>query len=626
MKKPKQPRAAKATTPFQAPAEILSPPPYVGHTSVAPILCTLALLVPLLVLPGLLDNAFNAPKNLLIMLGTSGVLCVYGVRFLLAWEVPISMALTPIILLLLMALNLLSFFYTENLYYTAHAAVLNISCLLLFHFVSLYVDGRRGFWLLAPAAVSGLLVCLESYLQYFGRFILFKWAHEGVMVMGTIGNSNYLGAYLMFPLFALAGLFFLLKERWRLILSASFIFMLGAFLFTRARAAWMGFFLALPVFLMLMKKIHRFSPGAYFRGHRRLVFARGTIAAVVLIGLWAVAPQRFHTMMGYRNVTNSDTLVFRIKKYCPPSLWLFKQNPLFGTGLWSYRNTVYTAQAEINKKDPGFFRDHPEPKPRRVHNEYLEVLNDGGLLGAAALLLFLLIVMRHGWTVIRNPEIELRDRVISATAFSSLVAVMLNAIFFFPFRLNSTMFMTVLMMGLMEGLYLRHNRMIGISKGWKTPLKVVLIPVVVLVLAGILWFTGIRPIMGEIEHLKYKKALGSGKVDAAEKHLLKAIDYDPHNTAYSMWASQLHFYQLRNLGKSDEFISKAIVEFNGDIVLWATYFMKGMLKFNTGSPFEARIAFEKALYYNPNFQEARQKLDEVNRVIKDHDQVLIKFR
>ncbi|MBW1864027.1 MAG: hypothetical protein JRJ02_16980 [Deltaproteobacteria bacterium] len=45
-----------------------------------------------------------------------------------------------------------------------------------------------------------------------------------------------------------------------------------------------------------------------------------------------------------------------------------------------------------------------------------------------------------------------------------------------------------------------------------------------------------------------------------------------------------------------------------------------------GNLFDARSAFEKSLYYNPTFALAKQKLDEVNKVIKDHDRVLIKFR
>jgi O-antigen ligase len=587
----------------------------------------LTFMVPILVLPLILDNPFNTPKNLIILAGTAIMLGLYGIRLLLGREVLHSRSLAPAVTALLIALNLFSFFYTENAFYTARAAVMNISCLLVFHFVALYADCKQALRLLVATAAAGILVSAETYLQYNGHFILFPWVQEGSMVMGTIGNSNSLGAYMMFPLFGLAGLLFLWKGKWQpILLSMLFLFMLVAFALTRARAAWMDFFLALTVFLILMKRIHGFSPGEYVRSHFREVFAYGAVLVFVLVGLCVIAPERFRLMMGFSSITSPTTLVFRIAKYSPPSIWLFKQNPLLGTGLWTYRNMVYSAQAEINKTDPEFFRNHPEPKPRRVHNEYLEILNDGGLVAAAALLLFLLVVMKHGWTVIRNPEIDLRERIIASTAFSSLIAVMLNAVFFFPFRLGSTLFMTILMMGILEGLYNRRYNMIRLSRGWKTSLNVVLMPVVVLLLAGILWFTGIKPFLGEVEHFNYIKALGSRGIDAAEKHLLKAIDYDPHNTAYCMWASQMYFYQIRNFGKADEYLTRAIVEFNGDIVPWAAFFLKGMLKFQTGSPFEAKIAFEKALYYNPNFQEARQKLDEVNRVIKDHDQVMIKFK
>jgi len=41
---------------------------------------------------------------------------------------------------------------------------------------------------------------------------------------------------------------------------------------------------------------------------------------------------------------------------------------------------------------------------------------------------------------------------------------------------------------------------------------------------------------------------------------------------------------------------------------------------------EAKAALEKSLEYNPLYTEAKEKLDEVNKVIKEHDKVMIKFR
>jgi len=178
------------------------------------------------------------------------------------------------------------------------------------------------------------------------------------------------------------------------------------------------------------------------------------VSILVLLGLlWALAPQRFHAMMELRNVADSASFILRTQKYFHASWWLFKESPVFGTGLWSYRNLVYDAQAEIERVDGDFFKGYAEPKPRRVHNEYLETLNDGGLLAALVLLIFFMAVMKHGLETMRKEAIPLQDRIVVGAAFWSLVAIMANALFFFPFRLNSTLFMTVLMMGITEGLY-----------------------------------------------------------------------------------------------------------------------------------------------------------------------------
>jgi len=59
------------------------------------------------------------------------------------------------------------------------------------------------------------------------------------------------------------------------------------------------------------------------------------------------------------------------------ALWLWKDAPFFGHGIWSYRKQVYEAQAEINKHYPEYFKDYVLPKPRRVHCDYLETLVAG---------------------------------------------------------------------------------------------------------------------------------------------------------------------------------------------------------------------------------------------------------
>jgi len=132
--------------------------------------------------------------------------------------------------------------------------------------------------------------------------------------------------------------------------------------------------------------------------------------------------------------------------------------------------------------------------------------------------------------------------------------------------------------------------------------------------------------MGELEYFKYKKAMAGQDPKQAENHILKAISYDPENSLYCLHAGQLNMTVLHDYVKAGDFFEKTIINFNGDLTMWSIHFAKGLLKFRTGSLLEARAAFEKALYYNPTFTPARDKLEEVKKVLKEHDKVMIKFR
>lgn len=133
-----------------------------------------------------------------------------------------------------------------------------------------------------------------------------------------------------------------------------------------------------------------------------------------------------------------ETLRLRVTKFIPPAVWMFKEKPLFGWGLWSYRNMVYEAMAQVGQWDANYWKDHDNPKPRRVHNEYIEILAEGGIIAGLVLLVFVGRIMKHGWEV---------NAVAPLCAVS---AITVNAFFFFPFRLNITLFLFVVMLGIID--------------------------------------------------------------------------------------------------------------------------------------------------------------------------------
>jgi len=190
---------------------------------------------------------------------------VYSIQLFRGKEVSITRSIVPKLMLLVILLNFFSLFYTRNYYYTNVAVTMHATALLFMLFVSLHISGKSAFWLLVLTALSGILVSLETWFEFYDKPILFTWLTPGSPVVGTIGNGNYLGAYLLFPLLALTGLIFLLKGNLRWVAGALWIFVFAALLFSRARAAWVGVAVSVPGFLYSLMKIHGFSFNTYLR-------------------------------------------------------------------------------------------------------------------------------------------------------------------------------------------------------------------------------------------------------------------------------------------------------------------------------------------------------------------------
>ena len=203
--------------------------------------------------------------------------------------------------------------------------------------------------------------------------------------------------------------------------------------------------------------------------------------------------------------------------------------------------------------------------------------------------------------------------------------------------------MTVLMMGVMEGIYIRRYGRISKTEGRKFPFAYPAIFLVCLVLVGVLWFGAYKPFKGELEYLRYKKAMGYLKGKQAQQHILKAIFFDPKNSLYHIYAAQLYarmgtskqhggrggrrpmIWPKMDLAKARYHLDRAIVNFNGDLTRWSVHFTDGLLKYRMGSILEAEDAFAKSIYYNPEFKPAQERLKKVKKILKTHDRITIKL-
>ena len=102
----------------------------------------LTFFVPILVLPYVLDNAFNAPKGLLIQIGVCLMAAVYSTQLFRGREIAFTRSAVPKLMLLVALLNFFSFFYTKNYYFTNVAVTMHLTALLFMYFLSLHLSGR----------------------------------------------------------------------------------------------------------------------------------------------------------------------------------------------------------------------------------------------------------------------------------------------------------------------------------------------------------------------------------------------------------------------------------------------------------------------------------------------------
>ena len=568
------------------------------------IIFVLTAFVPVLVLPGMLDNPFNTPKSLLILLGVLMLSAIYLTRLLSGRVVLISPVRKWVIALVF--LNLFSFFYTENYYYTKIAATLNISCLIIFFFFTISATKRQAVLLLWAMISGGVFVATITCLQFSGHYMIFR-GFAGV-VTSTIGNPNYLGAYLIFPFFAGVGLFYITHGKTRWLMLGVIVLVFIAILFARGRASWLGLAVSIPVFLISTKTFSR-----------KILYL--ILGIVILIDcVWFISPRAREALDVY-NIMNTSSIKSRTK-YFQAGMWLVKESPLFGTGLWSYRNLVYTAQVGVARTNPTYFYNNP--KPRRVHNEYIETLVDGGLVAGVFLLMFVVGIMLHGWRIIQDKSLPEPVRFITAAAFSSIIGIMVAAVFFFPFRINTTLFMSVVMLGVIEGLYCQtYGYVTEVKLQWFPP---AVIGLMFLVLIGVFYFQGYRPFKGELAFFKYRQAMAFQDAQTAKKYILQAVSCDPGNSQYCLYAGQLYMDIFRDYVQASDYFERALIGFNGDLTLWSVHYARGVLAYRAGHLFEARSAFQKAIHYYPLFTAAKTKLAKINRILDTHSQIIIKLQ
>jgi O-antigen ligase len=133
------------------------------------------------------------------------------------------------------------------------------------------------------------------------------------------------------------------------------------------------------------------------------------------------------------------------------TLQIIKDHPIIGTGLDSF-GVAFTRYDTWNGK----------MRVEQAHNEYLQVLSDGGILGFACLVFFIFVLFKNGW---RNAKFS-NDRYRRGVAIGGLggcFGIIIHSFFDFPLRTPSNLYFFLMLAVLATStiiypkLYRRHG-------------------------------------------------------------------------------------------------------------------------------------------------------------------------
>lgn len=261
-------------------------------------------------------------------------------------------------------------------------------CIILFLLMSSGISVRARNRILQVLILVALLSSLYGGLQFFrldpynlfGDYFGSK-TRLGIRIFTTFGHPNLLGGFYVFTLPVTLAFFFKTRQKKKSLQAFYYGSVTGlsfiALLMAQARGAIVAVICCLGVTL-----VKRFNIFFFAYRWRRQVVRIGmiiTVGVMVGIGCWGIK--------NYTTFTDSASLQIRLDYY-QNTLNMILEQPFFGMGFGTfkiyyplYRNNRYTAS--LGEAARNYWAEHS-------HNEHLEILSEGGIVGYALFLWMIL--------------------------------------------------------------------------------------------------------------------------------------------------------------------------------------------------------------------------------------------
>ncbi len=282
---------------------------------------------------------------------------------------------------------------------------------------------RDRFLVAAGIALSGGIVALGGVLQYIGVWRLYDpWSRP----VSTIGNVTFVAEYYDVALPVALGYVIAAKNwRKRVGIFAAVILMLSHSLVLGSRGGWMGLLAATLVFVCVGLFPEWRARGRRYWGYPAVLLIGGLMLTIALLTV-----KRPHLPRPLRHITDRLTLndpstKQRIYLWRDTARMAF-DHPFVGVGAGNFEYVFpeYASQKSFNIKRWMQDRHEGDLMHFRVHNEYLEILVETGVVGLAAFSVLVGSILWRGMQSVRNGE----GGSIAVGLFAGAIATVLHAL------------------------------------------------------------------------------------------------------------------------------------------------------------------------------------------------------
>jgi O-antigen ligase len=294
--------------------------------------------------------------------------------------------------------------------------------------------------------IFGFLLAIFGLTQSFTTNKVF-WIRElpQSTAFGPFINRHHFAGYMELTLALPLGMLFAgsLEKDKRFAYIFAVVLMGVALVMTNSRGGIISLVAEILFLLVLSGFRRRKSHEVEERSQRiKRTALRAALALSLIVTLFAgvVLLGGESALSRFAGTVNSEDPTTGRAHFWSVTLDIIKAHPIVGTGLGAFP-TVYTRYDSRN----GVFR------LEQVHNDYLQILSDGGLIGAALGLFFVVMLFRLGFAR-RESSDEYRSGV-ALGALAGCFAVLVHS--FFDFTLHTTanalLFLTLAALATMNG-------------------------------------------------------------------------------------------------------------------------------------------------------------------------------